>query len=331
VISPERHWYRLSWLSIALLPAAALFRGVAGVRRWAFRAGLLRSVRADVPVIVVGNITAGGTGKTPLVIWLCGYLRAHGWRPGIVSRGYGGDGSTRAAQADDDPAAVGEEPVLMARRTGCPVWVGADRAAAALALRSAHPECNVIVSDDGLQHYGMQRDFEIAVVDAARGLGNGLPIPSGPLREPARRLQEVDAVVLNGAADGRSPWFAMSLEGKRLASLADPGVVRDAATFRGQDLHAIAAIGNPGRFFDHLRRLGLAIIPHPFPDHHPFAPADIEFGDGRAVVMTEKDAIKCRRFGRENHWMLAVDAQVAPALGERILEKLKPPHGFQAS
>lgn len=285
-----------------------------------------------MPVIVVGNITAGGTGKTPFVIWLCTFLCARGWRPGIVSRGYGGSGQTRTVGADDDPAAAGEEPVLLARRTSCPVWVGSDRLATARALLGAHPECNVIVSDDGLQHYGMQRDAEIAVVDGARGLGNGLPIPSGPLREPASRLREVDAVVINGPTGMEVPGaFAMSLQGSTFSNLVHPDVTRDASAFHGQAVHAVAGIGNPERFFAQLRGLGLSITPHAFADHHSFVPADVEFGDGHDVVMTEKDAIKCRAFGRENHWVLAVDAQVAPALGECILQKLKAPHGFQAA
>ena len=332
MISPERHWYRLSWLSIALLPLALAFRLIAAARRLAYRWGLLGSGRAGVPVIVVGNITAGGTGKTPLVAWLCAYLREHGMQPGIVSRGYGGGREMRAAGPDDDPATVGEEPVLLARRTSCPVWVGTNRLAAARALLAAHRECDVIVSDDGLQHYAMQRDAEIAVVDGDRGLGNGLPIPSGPLREPASRLGQVDAVVVNGPGSlGLPGAFAMSLQGSTFTNLLHPHVTRDAAAFRGETAHAVAGIGNPSRFFAQLRGLGLEITPHPFPDHHAFASSDIAFEDGRAVVMTEKDAIKCRPFARENHWVLAVDARVAPALGERILRKLKAPHGFQAS
>ena len=332
MISPQRHWYRLSWLSLALLPAAALFYVGAAVRRCAYRRGVLHATNVGVPVVVVGNITAGGTGKTPLVIWRCTHLRKQGYRPGIVSRGYGGAGRTRAARPGDDPADVGDEPVLLALRAACPVWVGPDRVAAARALLAAHPECNVIVSDDGLQHYRLHRDVEIAVVDAAVGLGNGLPLPAGPLREPANRLERVDAVVVNGSGDTQSGnRFGMSLEGAVLTNLADPELKRDAADFRGQPLHAIAAIGNPGRVFDPLRALGLAFTSHAFPDHHAFAPGDVDFGDGLAVVMTEKDAIKCRRFGCPNHWALPVEARVAPELGERILEKLRARHGSQAS
>src|SRR5690606_14832794 len=178
LISPDRHWYRLSWLSIALLPLAGVFLAISAVRRLAYRTGMLPSHDAGVPVIVVGNVTAGGTGKTPLVIWLCSFLNSRGFRPGIVSRGYGGSGGTRAVPPQTEPTDAGEEPVLLATRTGCPVWIGAHRAQAARQLLAANPGCNVIVSDDGLQHYALRRDFEIAVVDGARGLGNGLPIPS---------------------------------------------------------------------------------------------------------------------------------------------------------
>lgn len=330
MISPERHWYRLSWLSIALLPAAVVFRMVSALRRMAFRAGLFRSEHAGVPVIVVGNITAGGTGKTPLVIWLCAFLREQGLRPGIVSRGYGGEGTIRNVRVDSNPAAVGDEPALLASRTGCPVWVGYDRVAAVRALLSAHPDCNLIISDDGLQHYRLRRDFEIAVMDAARGLGNGLPIPSGPLREPASRLDEVDAIVLNGAnpLTAEDPKrFGMSLEGAVFRNLLNPDVTQDTAAFQGKRVHALAGIGNPTRFFQHLQHLGMSFTAHPFPDHYAFAASDLEFAGTDAIVMTEKDAIKCQPFARENHWVLAVDARIAPGLGRLILDKLKTSHG----
>jgi tetraacyldisaccharide 4'-kinase len=330
VISPERHWYRLSWLSIALLPAAAVFRTFSALRRAAYRTGVFRSERQQVPVVVIGNITAGGTGKTPLVIWLCAFLREHGFHPGVVSRGYGGEGRIRNVPADANPAAVGDEPALLARRTGCPVWIGHDRTAAARALLSAHPECNVIISDDGLQHYSMRRDIEVAVVDASRGLGNGLPIPSGPLREPASRLQEVDAVVLHGAsaAPPDSPHtFAMTLDGSAFRNLLNPAFVHDAAEFQGKRVHALAGIGNPARFFQHLQRLGLGFTAHPFPDHHAFSASDLDFANAEAIVMTEKDAIKCQPFARENMWVLAVNARIEPGFGQLILDKLKTPHG----
>ena len=200
-MSLERHWQRITPVSAALYAPSLIFRAIAAARRGAYRAALLKTERLPVPVIIVGNITVGGTGKTPLVLWLVTLLARHGMRPAIVSRGYGGDlASPRPVTAASDPARVGDEPVLLAQRSGCPVWVGADRVAAARALLAAHPACDVIVSDDGLQHYRLARDVELAVVDGARGLGNGLMLPAGPLREPAARLREVDAVVINGTA-----------------------------------------------------------------------------------------------------------------------------------
>jgi tetraacyldisaccharide 4'-kinase len=317
-------------LSIALLPAAIVFRLASALRKSAYRRGLFRSERLGAPVIVVGNITAGGTGKTPLVIWICAFLRERGFRPGIVSRGHGGAGGTLDVRTDANPAAVGDEPALLAIRTGCPVWVGHDRVAAARALLSAHPECNVLVSDDGLQHYRLRRNIEIAVVDAMRGLGNGLPIPSGPLREPASRLEEVDAVVFNGdgkAAAGGARGFAMSLQGAEFRNLLNPALTQDATAFLGLRVHALAGIGNPGRFFEHLQRLGLAFTAHPFPDHHAFVASDLEFDGADAIIMTEKDAIKCQSFARANHWVLAVDARVDSRLGRLILDKLGTSHG----
>jgi tetraacyldisaccharide 4'-kinase len=312
------------------LPLAALFRLSTGLRRRAYKTGLLRAERLPVPVIVVGNITAGGTGKTPFTLWLCGFLQEQGFNPGIVSRGYGGRGRLLAVTAVSDPAEAGDEPVLLTRRSRCPVWIGRDRAAAARALLAANQACDVIVCDDGLQHYRLQRDIEIVVVDGLRGLGNGLPLPAGPLREGPLRLRSVDAVVINGPGDPgvrNTPRFDMSLEGSRFHNLLNPGHTAGASEFHGRRLHAVAGIGNPLRFFEHLQRLGLSFTAHAFADHHPFSPADLEFEDVDEIIMTEKDAIKCQRFARENHWALSVDAAVDPALGQLILNKLKSRHG----
>ena len=283
-----------------------------------------------VPVVVVGNITSGGTGKTPLVLWICDFLREQGYEPGIVSRGYGGRGETMAVRRDSAPEIAGDEPVLLAQRSRSPVWIGRDRVAAARALIAANPECNVIVSDDGLQHYRLQRDFEIAVIDGSRGTGNGLPLPAGPLRETIGRLADVDAVVVTGnpsspAASAKT--FAMRLDGNLFCNLLNPAFHQEAGAFQGRPVHAVAGIGNPARFFDHLQRLGLSFAAHPFPDHHAYAQADLEFGDADAIIMTEKDAIKCLRFAREIHWVLPVDARVDTALGRLILEKMKTRHG----
>ncbi len=291
---------------------------------------MLPSYRVPVPVIVIGNITAGGTGKTPLVLWLCDYLREQGYAPGIVSRGYGGRGQTMAVREDSAPEIAGDEPVLLAQRDRCPVWIGRDRVAAAEALIAANPGCNVIVSDDGLQHYRLQRDVEIAVIDGIRGTGNGLPLPAGPLRESTARLDSVDAVVATGnsySAVANTATFAMALDGKAFRNLLNPAFHQEAGAFLGKRIHAVAGIGNPARFFDHLQRLGLNFAAHAFPDHHAYAQADLEFSDADAIIMTEKDAIKCLHFARENHWVLPVDARVDRALGRLILKKMKTRHG----
>jgi tetraacyldisaccharide 4'-kinase len=283
-----------------------------------------------VPVIVVGNITAGGTGKTPLVLWICDFLREHGYSPGIVSRGYGGSGHTTAVRENSATDVAGDEPVLLARRSRCPVWVGRDRVAAARALITVNPGCNVIVSDDGLQHYRLRRDFEIAVIDGSRATGNGLPLPAGPLRESTSRLGDVDAVVVTGSefspAAGPAS-FVMALEGTQFRNLLNPDFHQEAGAFHGKRLLAVAGIGNPARFFDHLQSLGLSFAAHAFPDHHVYSQADLDFPDVDAIIMTEKDAIKCLRFARENHWVLPVDARVNAALGRLILEKMKTRHG----
>ena len=300
------------------------------MRRTLYRAGVLPSHRVSVPVVVVGNITAGGTGKTPLVLWICEFLREHGYTPGIVSRGYGGRGQTAVVRENTSPEMAGDEPVLLAQRSRCPVWIGRDRVGAARALIAVNPGCNVIVSDDGLQHYSLQRDFEIAVIDGSRGTGNGLPLPAGPLRENTGRLTKVDAVVVTGNSPAPATGvatFVMTLEGHDFRNLLNPAFHQEAGAFAGQRVHAIAGIGNPARFFDHLRRQGLSFSAHAFPDHHAYNQSDLDFGDADAIIMTEKDAIKCLRFARENHWVLPVDARVDTALGRLILEKMKTRHG----
>ena len=314
------HWYRRGALSWLLWPASAVFGAVAAARRVLYRLCLLKSSHPGIPVIVVGNLSAGGTGKTPLVLWIAQFLRDKGWKPGIVSRGYGAAaGAPRAATIASRAEEVGDEPIVLARRSGCPVWVGADRVAVARSLRAAHPEVDVLVLDDGLQHYRLRRDVEIAVVDA-RGLGNGFLLPAGPLREPPSRLRSVHAVVSHGAAlPGQA---SMQLEGDLVHRLGDASDRRPAASFAGGKVHAVAGIGDPQRFFGHLVRLGVRPIEHPFPDHHPFRPADLEFGDDAPVVMTEKDAVKLRHAARPNWWVLPVTARLNPAFGGWLLGKL---------
>ena len=320
-----RHWQRVTPLSAALYPVSLVFAAVTALRRAAYARGLLRAHSVGAPVVVVGNITVGGTGKTPLVLWLAALLQRHGLRPGIVSRGYGGR-ATRATPvtADADPRVVGDEPLLLARRSGCPVYVGRNRVAAAQALRAAHPACNVIVSDDGLQHYRLRRDMEIAVIDGARGLGNGLLLPAGPLREPARRLTRVDAVVVNGEPHEAWPGACrMQLEGTRFRNLRHPERIATARELEGRRVWAIAGIGHPPRFFAHLEALGMTFERRGFPDHHDYVEADLDLPGAEAIVMTEKDAVKCARFASDIHWVLPVDAAPDPQLEQLVLRKLK--------
>ncbi|HFC53468.1 MAG TPA: tetraacyldisaccharide 4'-kinase [Gammaproteobacteria bacterium] len=319
----ERLWYGGSLLAVPLVPLSWLFRGVVALRRRAYQRGLLHSQRAGCPVIVVGNLTVGGSGKTPFVIWLAGQLLSAGYWPGIVSRGYGGRASSWPQQVrpDSDTKVVGDEAVLIARRTGCPMAVGPDRVEACRALQKFH-QCDVIISDDGLQHYAMQRDLEIVIIDGARRFGNGHCLPAGPLREPPARLRSVDLVVLNGGFP-RAGEALMLLEGNTLCNLAEPENCRPLSSLSGSRVHAVAGIGNPGRFFARLRETGLVVEEHPFPDHHRFSARDLEFGDNLPVVMTEKDAVKCRQFAGPDHWYLPVSARLEDGFAARLLQLLK--------
>jgi tetraacyldisaccharide 4'-kinase len=321
------HWYkpRLTPLTAALVPLALVFRGVAGIRRAFYRCGVIAGERVPVPVIVIGNISVGGTGKTPLVIALARALAQRGWNPGLISRGYGAaSGAVRAVTIDASADGVGDEALLLAR-TGFPVWIGDDRPAAARALLAAHPQCNVLLSDDGLQHYALARDVEIVVIDASRGVGNGFALPAGPLREPPSRLSEADAVVMLG---GRSATFAdrvftMTLAGDRFVRVDAESLTTDAAAFRRPGVHALAGIGNPQRFFAQLEALGISATCHAFADHHRFTAADLAFAGATAILMTEKDAVKCRTFADERCWALPVRAVIEPPLVALVEEKLR--------
>jgi len=326
-------WYEpgLSWLTAALLPLSWLFRAVVALRRSLYRMGILRAERVRVPVIVVGNISVGGVGKTPLVCALAHALRARGWQPGIVARGYGGSNrAPRVVQVDDDPEVVGDEPLLLAA-TGCPVWIGSARPAAARGLLAAHPECDVIIADDGLQHYALARDVEIAVVDANRGLGNGRMLPAGPLREPHSRMEEADFVVRLVAAHvarpsaGHARETLMTLQPHPWRNLVRPDAIADQDLWRGREVHALAGIGNPRRFFDSVQALGVDAVEHAFPDHHAYAAQDLAFPDAAAIVMTEKDAVKCRALADDRFWYLPVHAAIDPALVARVEERIRGP------
>ena len=302
-------WYESHPISLLLLPISGLFRAVVALRRIAYKSGVLHRQKLPIPVIVVGNITVGGTGKTPLVIWLAEMLRDMGHQPGIVSRGYRGDTTSwpQLVEAESDPAKVGDEPVLIALRTGCPVAVAPQRVKAARLLIS-DKGCDVIVCDDGLQHYALERDLEIVVLDGERRLGNGHCLPAGPLRETAARLHGVDLVVVNGEASSNE--CRMHLVGTKVQSLSDPHVFQDLSEWQGTTVHGVAGIGNPGRFFAHLRAHGLNVLEHPFPDHHRFEEKDLRFSDTLPVLMTEKDAVKCRGFASPCLWYVPVNAGI---------------------
>ncbi len=317
----DSHWYRGSWWLWLLLPLSGLFWLLSGVRRALYRAGVLRTYRFAVPLIVVGNITVGGSGKTPLVTYLVELLRQRGYRPGVVSRGYGGEASVwpQSVNRDSEARLVGDEALLLARRCGCPMVVGPDRVAAVKQLLRDH-EVDVVISDDGMQHYRMGRDIEIAVIDGKRRLGNGLFLPAGPLREGAGRLRKVDFVVANGEA--RAGEWAMRLEpGEAHALRGDK--TRPLDDFSTEPLHAAAATGNPARFFDTLHVAGLSFTEHSFPDHHPFTAGELDFADGAAVMMTEKDAVKYFSYADARHWYLPVTAHLDEQFSRLLLERLE--------
>jgi tetraacyldisaccharide 4'-kinase len=280
---------------------------------------VIKTHRVPVPVIVVGNITAGGTGKTPAVIWLARELRARGFSPGIVSRGYGGSksGSPMRVDADSSASVVGDEPVLLARRSACPVAVDANRVRAAEML--VDDGVDVIVSDDGMQHYRLGRDCEICIIDGIRGLGNRRLLPAGPLRELPNRLEDVDQVLVNGPMQpGEDLTVAEqnAIEFDLVASEAcrlNGSLTRLIERFAGTTVHAVAGIGNPGRFFDLLRAQGIQVIEHAYADHAPLSEEDLEFGDDFEVFMTEKDAVKLGRRVKDKYWYIPVDLQMDPA------------------
>ena len=326
----QQHWYRITPLHLILFPISLVFRVLVALRRELYHNGIMTSHQLLLPVIVVGNISVGGTGKTPLTLALAQQLIERGWHPLIISRGYGRSLS-RAQQVNlsSPPAQVGDEPLLMAQRDICPVWVGADRVATARAALQIHPQCDVVLCDDGLQHYRLQRDAEIAVIDGARGFGNGLMLPAGPLREPVSRLQTVDAVVVNGS-DAPAGQYAMRLTGAIFYNLLNPGQTATPADFQQSNNHAVAGIGHPQRYFQHLETLGVPFTPHAFPDHHPYRAAELSFADCDAILVTEKDAVKCAVFADARYWVLRVDAQIDPALIDHLLRKITP-HGHQTA
>lgn len=321
----ERRWYSTASSPWWLRPFAMLY---GWITRWRRARLTALAPELPVPVIIVGNISVGGTGKTPFTLWLVERLREWGWRPGIISRGYGGEAPQYPYDvvADTDPAFSGDEPALMARRLNVPLVVAPDRVAAARHLL-AQNTADILVSDDGLQHYRLTRELEFCVVDGARGLGNGALLPAGPLRESPSRLKEVDAVIVNGGSwtpDGMQP-LRMRLELQKAVALQG-GRQQALDEWVAKSVHAVAGIGHPQRFFDQLAALGLQVIPHAFADHHDYTATDLMFSDGHPVLMTEKDAVKCEAFAQPHWWFVPAQAafsDVDTARIKNLIEKLK--------
>ncbi len=320
----ETYWYRISPVHLILLPASWLFGALSALRRVLYHSRILSSFKLPVPVIVIGNISVGGTGKTPLTLAIARQLADHGHHPVIVSRGFGGDSRQQLVTENSTVAEVGDEPLLMAQRRICPVWVGENRVAAANAALKENPQCDVVLCDDGLQHYRLQRDVELVVIDGVRRFGNGYLLPAGPLREPVSRLKTADAVVINGGKSRPQTQnqYPMQLSGDIFQNLRHPDKTATAHDLQGLRLHAVAGIGHPQRFFDLLKSQGLTVIPHAFADHYPYQACDLIFDDCDALLLTEKDAVKCAAFADDNFWVLRVDAQVDPALFDYLLRKI---------
>ena len=324
----QRIWYGPAWLGLPLWPLSLVFRLLVSLRRGLYRSGILRSHRVPVPVVVVGNLTVGGTGKTPIALWLGRQLQRRGHQVGIVLRGYGArhSGAPRVVTAADDAVEVGDEALLHARGGPHVVVIGADRVAAArLAVEQG---ARIVVCDDGLQHRRLARDYEIAVVDAARGLGNGHLLPAGPLREPRGRLERVDAIVVTdrGGEPGAiskvqptGPLVAVARFRTGDAVNLLTAERRPLAGFRDSPVHAVAGIGHPQAFFTALRAAGIEITAHALPDHARLDAAALPFPTGTTVLMTEKDAVKCHGYAQPGWWWVDLEVSIDRTTAEQLL------------
>ncbi|RWU17882.1 tetraacyldisaccharide 4'-kinase [Pseudomonas alkylphenolica] len=324
-------WYAGHPALVLLRPLESLYRRVVQRKRARFISGEQPGYRAPVPVIVVGNITVGGTGKTPMILWMIEHCRRQGLRVGVVSRGYGAKPPQLPwrVRADQSAAQAGDEPLLIVQRSDVPLVIDPDRSRAVQALLAAET-LDLILCDDGMQHYRLARDLELVLIDAARGLGNRRCLPAGPLREPVERLQAVDALLYNGAMTDRDDGYGFVLKPTALVNLRTgerAGLERFAA---GQAVHAVAGIGNPQRFFNTLQGLNWQPVPHPFADHAEYSAQALSFSPALPLIMTEKDAVKCRAFAADDWWYLAVDAVPSPAFQawfDAQLDRLLPGSG----
>jgi tetraacyldisaccharide 4'-kinase len=323
----QRLWAERSILSYGLTPFAVAFSGIATTRRWMY-SHFLKPRTLPVPVIVVGNITVGGTGKTPFVIWLAKALQAKGYRPGIVTRGYKGSRSKHRpilVTSHVQAKAVGDEALVLAQQTGCPVMAGRDRTQAVLALYRRDPKINVIISDDGLQHYRMARQIEIVMMDAVSRWGNGFCLPAGPLREKPCRLDSVDLVIANHGEAEEANWQMTTAPSVYVYNVNRPSEKRLLSSFKDHTIHAFAGIGVPERFFGSLEQQGLNIIRHPFPDHTIYQKKDFNIAKGDTIFMTQKDAVKCHTIAPTSAWYVVLEATLPDACLTEILRRL--PHG----
>lgn len=337
-----KQWEKRSFLHILLLPISFIFFLLSKIRFLLYRHRFLVTSPLPVPVIVVGNISVGGTGKTPVVIALCEYLKNLGFRPGVISRGYGGtQKQPRLVTSKSDPRQVGDEPVLIAQQTHCPVWVGRDRVRTAQTLLKQHLDCDILISDDGLQHYALQREIEIVLIDGDRLFGNSYLLPAGPLREPITRLETVNSIIINQfretphiqalLASLRTPHFKMSLQFVKCYNLQNPSQVMRLEELASYTIRAIAGIGHPERFFNQLKNYGLQLETYAFPDHHSYTRSELDAICAalpqHILLMTEKDAVKCQAFAQPHYWVIQVTPEIEESFYTHFdtqIEKLKP-------
>ncbi len=317
-----KFWNQKNIYSFLLLPFSFLYIFIIKIRKFFYSRKFFTTTTFEEPIIVVGNVTVGGVGKTPLVMWLANFLKEQGFNPGIVSMGYGGKKNNQPFEVmpTSDVSDVGDEALMIARRTKCPMVIAKNRVAAVRKLLESN-DCNIIISDDGLQHYALARDLEIIVIDGDRFFGNGYCLPAGPLREPINRLKTVDFIVVNSTNNTTENSYehSMKLVPDSFCNIKHEHLKKNSNDFFGSEIHAVAGIGNPERFFNSLKKMGLSIIEHPFPDHYSYKCEDFAFAANKIIIMTEKDAVKCEQFANDNWWYLPVTAK----LDNSFVEKLK--------